>query len=124
MASNDFKQQTEAEIQARILLKHGAVPGLRLFRNTVGFGYQGDVVWERGGQVLLQNARPVTFGLAPGSADLIGWHDGRFVALEVKTPTGRPSDMQTRFIDAVLHHGGQAGVVRSPDDAARVLGLL
>jgi hypothetical protein len=43
--------------------------------------------------------------------------DGRFVALEVKTPRGRVTPEQQRFITLVRARGGFAAVVRSVDDA-------
>jgi hypothetical protein len=107
---------TEAEIQARILLAYGALPGVRLFRNTVGFGYQGDVVSESRGVVVLKNARPVTFGLCPGSSDIIGWNQGRFLAIEVKAKAGRASDKQNLFGEAVERDGGFFRISRSVDD--------
>jgi hypothetical protein len=109
---------TEAEIQARIMLKLGALPGTRLFRNTVGEGWQGKVVFRSNTVVTLECPRYVTFGLCPGSSDLIGWHAGKFLAIEVKTAAGKARVNQERFINAVLVAGGIAGVARSPDDAA------
>lgn len=46
---------------------------------------------------------------------------GRFTALEVKTPRGRVSDEQKKFIALVNAHGGYACVVRSVDDAVRAV---
>ena len=51
----------ETEIQQRIRLALGTHPHIRLFRNQVG-----QLPDPRTG-------RPVQFGLARGSADLIGW---------------------------------------------------
>lgn len=81
---------------------------VRLFRNNVG---------------ALQNARGewVQYGLAPGSADLIGWVDGRFAAIEVKSARGIITDAQNRFIATVRDAGGVAGVARSVEDAHRIL---
>jgi hypothetical protein len=120
---------TESEIQARILRAHGARPDVRLFRNTVGEGWQGEVVQRQGSTVLLRNARYVTFGLAPGSSDLIGWRRlqvgpgvvAQFLAIEVKAPGGRVADKQRHFSNVVRAAGGCAGIVRSPDEAAALL---
>jgi hypothetical protein len=95
------------------------------FRANVGQAWTGSRV-ERlaGGRVLIHDARPFTTGLPPGFADLFGMvPGGRFFALEIKTPTGRVSDLQAKFLAAVERNGGLAGVARSPDDARRVLGL-
>ena len=52
---------TETDLQQRIRLELGLRPDLRIFRNQVG-----QLPDPRTG-------RPVQFGLARGSADLIGW---------------------------------------------------
>lgn len=57
-----------------------------------------------------------------GGSDLIGCTlAGRFVALEVKTPTGRATPEQLRFIEAVRRNGGVGAVVRSVEEAVQVL---
>ena len=61
-------------------------------------------------------------GLGVGIADLVGIVTtvsgvGRFVGLEVKTSTGRPSANQKRWLAAVLRFGGFAAIVRSPEEA-------
>jgi hypothetical protein len=78
----------------------------------------------------------VQFGVAsPGGSDLIGYrqvmigpeHVGKtmavFAAVEVKTATGRATPQQLAFVEHVCQAGGVAGVVRSVDDAKRLLGL-
>jgi hypothetical protein len=112
---------TEAEIQSAIWLAVGALPGVRLFRNNQG------VATFPGGQ-------RVRYGLAnPGGADLIGLRTitvtpemigqklAVFTALEVKTPVGRVEPEQRTFLDFVIGFGGIAGVVRSPEDAVRLV---
>lgn len=124
---------TEQEIQARTMLDVGAHPAVRLFRNNTGQAWQGDLTKLARGRVMLDNARPVSFGLCVGSSDLIGWRSvvitpadvGRtvalFVALEAKTATGRPTPDQTRFLDAVTRAGGMAGVFRKLEDAREII---
>lgn len=80
-----------------------------------------------------QRGKWVKFGLAPGSADLIGIREvvvtedmvgtkiGQFVALEIKTPTGRTRDDQHVFLDHVRSRGGLAEVVKSVDEAVDIL---
>ena len=62
-----------------------------------------------------------------GSSDLIGYRqvDGiaQFVALEVKSATGRPTAQQVQFLDHINAVGGLAGIARSVDDAAAILQL-
>jgi hypothetical protein len=94
---------TEGHIQDEIRLALSDEPGLVLWRNNTG------VAEHRGARV--------RYGLAVGSADLIGCLDGRFVALEVKTPTGRASPQQRQWLDLVRRHGGFAAIVRSVEDA-------
>jgi hypothetical protein len=76
-----------------------------------------------------QHGRPVSFGLAKGSADLIGWRTvtitpemvgqqvAVFTSIEVKTSTGRVKPEQQQWLDAVQAAGGIAGVARSVEDA-------
>ena len=111
----------ETEIQQRIRLALGTHPEIRLFRNQVG-----QLPDPRTG-------RPVQFGLARGSADLIGWRTititpdmvgtklAVFTSIEVKTPTGRLTPQQQHWLGAVHKAGGIAGVARSVGDAVRIV---
>ena len=85
----------------------------------------GCLIWRNNVGVLPdRNGVPIRFGLCVGSADLIGITPcGRFLAVEVKTKTGRVRPEQQRFIDAVNAKGGVAGVARSPADALALLAL-
>lgn len=99
----------ERELQDAIRLALGRRTDVVLWRNNVGLGET------------REGAR-VRFGLAVGSADLIGVvrmanGAGRFVGLEVKMPGGRVSDDQQRWIELVRSRGGYAAVVRSVDEA-------
>ncbi len=112
----------ETEIQQRIRLAVGTRSDLRLFRNQVG-----QLPDPRTG-------RPVQFGLARGSADLIGWRTitvtpdmvgtriAVFTSIEVKTPTGRLSPAQHAWLGVVRNAGGIAGVARSVRDANEIVG--
>lgn len=100
----------EREVQHAIRLALGRAPDLTLWRNNTG---------------ALKDAtgRLVRYGLAVGSADLIGIlaPAGRLVALEVKTASGRTTADQDLFLDLVRRRGGFAAVVRSADDALAAL---
>ena len=127
---------TEHQIQQRILLAHGSGP-VRLWRNNVGTGWAGQATRVtagnlqaiahtlRPGDVVIRGGRPLHAGLCVGSSDLIGYRQvnglAQFVALEVKSATGRPTGEQTRFISHITSAGGCAAVVRSVDDACSVL---
>lgn len=77
---------------------------------------------------------PIKFGVGnPGGSDLLGITPvvitqdmvgqtiGVFTAIEVKTPTGRVSDAQHRFIQLVNNQGGRAGVARCVEDALAIV---
>jgi hypothetical protein len=108
---------SETDLQQRIRLALGTRPDLRLFRNNTG-----TLPDPRTG-------RPVQFGLARGSADLIGYRTvtitpdmvgqqvAVFTSLEVKTPTGRIRPEQTNWLHTIKRAGGIAAIVRSVDDA-------
>ena len=51
-----------------------------------------------------------------GVADILGCIGGRFLAIEVKSQTGRLSDHQKQFLLEVLAHGGIAFMARSIED--------
>ena len=52
--------------------------------------------------------RWVAFGVGgPGGADLIGLHEGRFLAIEVKTPIGKQTEEQRLFEQLVIARGGE-----------------
>lgn len=105
------------------------------FRANVGSAWAGQVAFKahrRGlvmldlepGDIVLRKARPFSTGLPKGFSDLFGLvPGGRFFALEVKAERGRTHGNQDNFLAAVERNGGIAGVVRSPDDARRILGL-
>ena len=128
---------SEHTTQQRILLACGSGP-VRLWRNNVGTGWAGQATKVtpgnlqaiahsiRPGDVVIRQGRPLHAGLCVGSSDLIGYRVvdrvAQFVALEVKSATGRPTAQQTQFIDHINAVGGCAGIVRSVEDARTVLG--
>jgi len=111
----------ETTLQQQIRLAVGTNPDARIFRNQVG-----SLPDPRTGRL-------VTFGLARGSADLIGWRTitvtqamvgtrlAIFTSIEVKTPTGRIRPEQQAWLEAVTHAGGIAGIARSVDDAKLII---
>jgi len=112
MASEQTIQQ-----QIRLACSRGPV---RLWRNNTG-------------TLRDQHGRPVSFGLCPGSADLIGFHTititpdmvgqqlAVFAAVEVKAERGRPTPEQTAFLEHVAAAGGLAGIARSVEEAEAIL---
>lgn len=111
----------ETTLQQQIRLALGTHPQTRLFRNQVG-----SLPDPRTGRL-------VTFGLARGSADLIGWRTvtitpdmvghrlAVFTSIEVKTPTGRIRPDQAAWMGAVQAAGGIAGIARSVPDALQLV---
>ena len=111
----------ETTLQQQIRLALGSRSDLRIFRNQVG-----SLPDPRTGRL-------VTFGLARGSADFIGWrtvtigpeHIGLrlavFTSIEVKTPTGRVRPEQSAWLSTVNDAGGLAGVARSVSDAHAII---
>jgi hypothetical protein len=114
----------ETTLQQQIRLALGTRPEVRCFRNQVG-----SLPDPRSGRL-------VTFGLARGSADLIGWRTitvtpdmvgtrlAVFCSIEVKTTTGRLTPQQRHWLEAVHQAGGIAGVARSVTDAELILSNL
>lgn len=95
---------TEAKIMRDIQVALSEY-GCRLFRNNTGLFDTLD-------------GRKIRTGLCVGSSDLIGWtKDGRFLAIEVKTNHGRPTQQQIDFIQAVNWSGGLGFIARSVEEA-------
>ena len=110
---------TEQSIQQHIRISC-STGNTRLFRNNTG-------------TLRDQHGRPVSFGLARGSSDLIGYRTvtitpdmvgqqvAVFTSVEVKTPTGRIRPEQRAWMETVQAAGGIAGVARSVEDAQRIV---
>ena len=111
----------EQHIQQTIRLACSRGP-VRLWRNNVG-------------RLRDERGQLVTFGLCPGSADLVGYRTitvtpdlvgqqiAVFAAVEVKAERGRPTAEQTAWLEHVRAAGGIAGIARSVEDARHLLGL-
>ena len=120
-SAHDYVANAETTLQQQIRLALGTHPDARLFRNQVG-----SLPDPRTGRL-------VTFGLARGSADLIGWRTvmitpdmvgqqlAVFTSIEVKTPTGRVSPQQQAWLAVVQGAGGIAGIARSVPDALQIV---
>lgn len=107
----------ETRLQQEIMLALSQA-GCVVWRNNTGQAWLGKVIHQAGKQITLTDAHKMPFGLCVGSSDLVGiTPQGRFLAVEVKTPTGHVSKQQTAFIDGVRAAGGIAGIARSVQDA-------
>lgn len=93
------------------------------WRNETSGAYVGKVIHKDARIVTLQNAQLMRFGLCVGSADIIGIHKptGRFLAIEVKTKTGKPTKEQINFIEQVRAANGISGIARSVQEALDLL---
>lgn len=131
-----MSQKKETSLMKQGQVDHGSRRDVRLFRNNVGQAWQGrrlkykpgDFHKVERGDVILSEARPVQFGLAEGSGDLIGGKVvtvtpdmvGKpllvFLSIETKTDKGRLSAEQKNWIQFVQLFGGIAGVARTAED--------
>jgi hypothetical protein len=110
---------SEQRIQQLIRLAVSKGP-TRLWRNNTG-------------ALRDEHGRLIRFGLCEGSADLIGYSTvtitpdmvgqtvAVFTAVEVKSPTGRPTPQQVAFLNHIKAAGGRAGIARSVGDAEAIL---
>lgn len=75
------------------------------------------------GLFFTKDGRPIRSGLPVGFSDLFGHRagDARAFYLEVKQPGGRVTPQQILFLDAMKARGALAGVVRSIDDALKIV---
>lgn len=101
------QKETALQNQIRLAVSREC-PGVTLFRNHCG-------------ALLDQRNRMVRFGLAPGSADLIGirHRDGKFLSIEIKLPGEKPRQDQIHWMRRIEDWGGLATVVTSVEEAVR-----
>lgn len=111
----------ETRLQQEIMLALSQA-GCVVWRHNVGQAWLGKIIRQAGKEVTLTDAHKMPYGLCVGGSDILGIApDGRFLAVEVKTPTGRVSRSQVAFIDGVITAGGIAGIARSINDALNLL---
>lgn len=81
-----------------------------IFRMNVGTGYTAD-------------GRYFNTGVPRGFSDLFGFRrsDGRAVFIEAKTPKGKPSAEQVKFLETMRKNGAIAGICRSAEDAVKLI---
>lgn len=99
---------TEHELQNEI--RKAVSPYCIIFRINVGEGKTPD-------------GRYFKTGVPKGFSDLFGIRkkDGKAVFIEVKTPKGKPSEEQKKFIRIMKSYGAIAGVCRSTEDAIKLV---
>ncbi len=103
------KRRTEQTVLAETRIAINAIDGCRVFRNNCG--------------EIHEPKRHLIYGLAPGSADLIGIAHGRFLSIETKHPeSGRATAEQRRWAEVVRSLGGIAlEDIRSAEQAVEQL---
>jgi hypothetical protein len=84
--------------------------GVLAWRNEVGHGYT-------------MRGTPITYGLCPGSADIVGaLPGGRFMGVEIKAGRDRVRPDQAAWARAVTAQGGLVVVAHSIEDALTMCG--
>lgn len=81
-----------------------------IFRVNVGTGYT-------------QDGRYFNTGVPKGFSDLFGFRksDGKAIFIEVKTPKGRPSAEQVKFLETMRKYGVISGICRSAEEAINLI---
>lgn len=128
MNHNDLRTDT--------LIEANKMPGVKLWPNPVGLATAGKVVkrftQNKKSYALIENPRPVKFGLAKGSSDCVGFKVEkignfsipRFLGVEIKVGKDTLKPEQLNFMKMVNNSGGCAGVVRdSTSGLVDVLGV-
>lgn len=114
---------TERDLINRARL-HATQNGGLLFRNSVGQAWQGKIVSQSPGRIVLTNYRRVIYGLHKGSADLIGLQPvivtpemigdelAVFWAVEIKTKNDRLKPEQKRWLQEMKRRGAIVQIMR------------
>lgn len=114
----------EHDIQSKIRLDFSTqIPDGLLFRANVGQAFIGSRTRKNpDGSLTIFDPRPFNTGLPNGFSDLFGvLPGGKAIFIEVKTPKGKPSEAQIRFLEAVRRLGCPAGVARSMEDVIKII---
>jgi hypothetical protein len=122
---------TEHDLQNEI--RNALAGKCLLFRANSGTGWTGSSITRlANGDMLIKNPRPF-HGTPKGFSDLfgvqkititqdmVGQEIGQFLAMEIKTKTGKLTDLQRNFLSAVQKNGGKSSVIRSTAEALSLL---
>lgn len=113
-----YKKESNIQNNIRLVLSEHGIPA---FRNNIGAFTSEDGrfieygVGGAGGSDLIC-AVPVTI-----TQDMVGCKIAVFGAFEVKTEKGKATHKQLTFIRNIKSFGGIGGIVRSPDDALKLI---
>lgn len=109
-----------------ILARHGARSDLRLWLNETKVAWVGKPAGRTlKGQVILEDARPVSLGLFPGSADIVGirFEDARWIWIEAKTGDAQLQPLQHGALKMMQDAAALTCVARSVADVDELLGV-
>lgn len=70
-----------------------------------------------------QDGRYFNTGVPKGFSDLFGFRksDGKAIFIEVKTPKGRPSAEQVKFLETMRKYDVISGICRSAEEAINLI---
>lgn len=108
--ASDHKAEEQIHLAIVELLEAAAAPSVRFWHTPNG-----------GKRSKAEAARFKRMGVKAGVPDLIVSIPGAVAFLEIKAAHGRLSEAQENFLAAMAANGHQTAVVRSLDEAARVL---
>jgi hypothetical protein len=127
-----MNEETARQNKIRIALSE---VGTTNWRNNTGLGWAGKMIKGVGKMmfvgkydVVIKDARPLRAGLCKGSSDIIaikpvlitpemvGQTIGQFIAVEVKTLTGKATKDQLNFNKQINDKGGIALIARDVED--------
>jgi len=123
--------RSEHAILNDVLMGVSALSDTFVYRQNTGQAWQGrpvdvpigEYVRVRPGMKILDQARPINFGL-PGAGDACGHRKGRAFQIETKTLTGRQREDQRNFERAWVQRGGIYLLVRDAQAARAALQKL
>lgn len=95
-------------------LRQRGAPGLLFWHTPNGARIRG-----RRGHI--QGAIMKGMGVRAGVSDILALHKGKFFALELKAPGGRPTEDQLTFLHEVKENGGFICVAEGLDEALRAI---
>lgn len=115
----------EKKIQTDVLLKFGALPNLRIWRQNTGKAYGYSVVANalaRAGAAEVLKGLPLTKYGTPGAPDIHGIIEGgRYLAIEVKRPGDDLEDEQKNWRRMFEGLGGLYVLAHSTEEVSREL---
>jgi hypothetical protein len=114
------------EIVDQVILDWSGLDRGRIFKNHQGTAWIGKPMQTtKKDAIILKYPQKITFGMSPGSSDLIGWEMiciGEYIvplicSIEVKTKASpKLTDEQINWLNNIKEIGGRAYVARETDD--------